>query len=86
MRYNYHFHSKLMRANAQRHFMHRLISLSSILLLIAVFASLSRLHSINYTRFYSGFAASFGRVVVSYLAAVTIAIFLAIIATRNRLF
>jgi len=86
MRYNYHFHSKLMRANAPRHMMHRLISLLAILTLIAVFASLSQLHSINYGQFYRGFAASFSRVVISYLIAAVVAIALALLATRNRYF
>lgn len=86
MRYNHRLHRQAVQLHPRRHRHQRLTSLLVILGLIIVFAALSRYHAINYSKFYSGFALSLARVVISYVFATILAIILALIATKNHYF
>ncbi len=84
MRYNHRLHRQAVQHHPKHHRHQRLTSLLVILGLIIVLAALSRYHAINYTKFYSGFALSLGRVITSYIFATLLAIVLALIATKNH--
>ncbi len=84
MRYSHHLHRHNIKHHPKVHRRERLTSFVVIAIALVVMLVINQANSINWSKFYSGFAISLYRVVVAYFISGILALILAIASTKNR--